>query len=229
MKKYAISILSAGLDSILATHLAMKHYTISLAITFNYGQRAFTKEASHAEKFCIEHNIQHQIIHLPWLEQITQSSIVNTDRSIPTTTIQSIDNNAQERANLVWVPNRNGIFVSIAAAYAESNCAESIVAGFNAEEAATFSDNSQQFLDKTNDQLIFATRHKITLISPTIEFTKKEIASHFISEHIPFDSFWSCYQNFDLMCGKCESCIRSMRAFQAIGVWEKISHRYRSQ
>ena len=41
---------------------------------------------------------------------------------------------AKETAHLVWVPNRNGLFINIAASYGDAFGYDHIVVGFNAEE-----------------------------------------------------------------------------------------------
>ena len=50
-----------------------------------------------------------------------------------------------ESAKNVWVPNRNGAFINIAASFCDAYEADYIVIGFNAEEAVTFPDNSTDF------------------------------------------------------------------------------------
>ena len=55
---------------------------------------------------------------------------------------------SSKTASSVWVPARNMVFTSIAVSYAESIGAEKIIVGWDAEEAATFPDNSKEFLER---------------------------------------------------------------------------------
>ena len=80
MKK-AISVLSGGLDCTVATSVYSKDYEIH-AITFNYGQKSFKRELQASKEICEKMGFKHYVIDLPWLAQISTSSL-NTDEDIP--------------------------------------------------------------------------------------------------------------------------------------------------
>ncbi len=126
-----------------------------------------------------------------------------------------MEKNARCNANAVWVPNRNALFIAAASAIAESENISAVIAGFNAEEARTFPDNSHDFLRAQNAALAFSTRGLVRVISPTIDMTKKEIAREFLRLGLDRNSIWPCYEGFDTPCGKCESCVRDDMAFKA--------------
>ena len=75
----------------------------------------------------------------------------------------------------VWVPNRNGLFINIAAAYADSYEFDYIIIGANKEEAKTFSDNSKQFIKDINSSLKTSTNHDVKVLAPLINLDKNEI------------------------------------------------------
>ena len=143
MKK-AISVLSGGLDCTVATSVFSKEHEIH-AITFNYGQKAFKRELQASKEICNKMNWNHEVIDLPWLAEISNSSL-NTDEDIPELKEEDLDdlNKSQESAINVWVPARNTVFTSIALSYAESIGADAIIVGWNGEEGATFPDNSKE-------------------------------------------------------------------------------------
>ena len=214
-RETAISILSGGMDSTVATALALREMDVILALTFDYGQRAAKNEVAAAENFCAQHKIQHQVIEIPWLKNWTKTSLVNKNQQVPAISALELDQNFSadlERAKKVWVPNRNGVFLSIAAAAAESLGAEYLIAGFNEEEAATFPDNSQSYLEAMNHSLSFSTLNQVKLISPTIRLNKKEIAKTAKHLGIELSQLWSCYEGGEQPCGICESCVRQARA-----------------
>jgi 7-cyano-7-deazaguanine synthase len=125
-----------------------------------------------------------------------------------------------ETAEAVWVPNRNGVFVNIAAAFAESLGADTIVAGFNKEEAATFPDNSQEFVAVENAALQYSTRKHPLVVSYTIELGKAEIVDLGRSIGAPICDIWSCYHGGPEHCWQCESCARLERALRQAQAWE---------
>lgn len=211
----AISILSGGMDSTVATALALRDMNIILALTFDYGQRAAAREITAARIFCTQHGIPHQVITLPWLKNWTNTSLVDQNQQVPSTSVSELDHNFSadlERAKKVWVPNRNGVFLSIAAAAAESLGAAYLITGFNEEEAATFPDNSQNYLEAMNHSFSFSTLNQVKLISPTIRLNKAEIAKTAKQLEIDLSQLWSCYEGGEKPCGACESCVRQQRA-----------------
>lgn len=226
MKQRAITLLSGGLDSTVATYLAAKYFEIKLALTFDYGQRAVLQEIKTAKKICNTLGIKHKVIEIPWLKSITNTALVNNNIAIPNTQESRIDTNALRRAKTVWVPNRNGIFISIAAAFAESMKCDTIITGFNKEEAETFPDNSSDFVFAINKTLKFSTANKVQVTSPTIKLTKTEIAQYFIKLKIDSGSIWCCYHGGKKLCGKCESCARTIRAFKKNGEFERIEKNF---
>ena len=221
-----IALLSGGLDSTVATAMAHADARVHTALTFDYGQRAREREAETARAFCRRHRIEHRVIELPWLKAWTSTALVDRRHSLPQVGVEGLDAGGEARARATWVPNRNGLFIAIAAALAEGLELSSVVAGFNAEEAAAFPDNSQAFLDAANASLGFSTLHRIRVVSPTAPMTKAEIARQFLDLSLDPQLFWCCYEGDEKLCGRCESCSRTLRAFAAVGRPELIRGRF---
>lgn len=210
----AIGLLSGGLDSVVSMGLARREHRIVLALTFDYGQRARAREAAAAAWFCRRWEIPHEVIPLPWLGAMTTTALVNRTPALPQYDAGGLTDRRRQSASAaaVWVPNRNGLFVNIAAAYAEARGAEWIVTGFNTEEAATFPDNSAAFVERVNAALAYATRTHPTVVSYTQQMTKGEIVRRARALEIPLDHCWPCYEGGETVCGTCESCVRFQRA-----------------
>ena len=228
MSTKAIALLSGGLDSVVATRMAMDSMEVACALTFDYGQRAFPRESETAERICEAWGIEFRSIELPWLAGWTDTALVDRRKELPAVTADDLEADAEDRAKAVWVPNRNGVFANVAAAFAESTGIDSIIMGLNAEEAVTFPDNSEPFLEATNGALALSTQNGVRLESPTLAMTKREIAERFIAFDIDPGLFWCCYEVGEKLCGRCESCARAMRAFKAVGGWKRVSNRFES-
>ena len=226
MPTKAIALHSGGLDSTVAAHLAMREVEIACALTFDYGQRARKRETIAAGLSCEAMGVEHRIVELPWLAEATRTALVNEGEAIPSVSPDALGEGDDERAAAVWVPNRNGVLIAAAAAIAEGMGVERIVAGFNAEEAEAFPDNSAPFVEATNEALEYSTRNSVKLMSPTLHMTKGEIAHQFVLLDLEPDSFWCCYEGGERLCGKCESCARTIRAFRQEGAWAAISDRF---
>lgn len=218
--KKSVVLLSGGLDSTVALKKSVDISNVVLALTFDYGQRAASKEAAAAAKMSARYNVEHRLIELPWLKEITKTALVCTDEKIPELSKNELDGaggKTTESAKNVWVPNRNGAFINIAASFAEALGAELIIAGFNMEEAATFPDNSPEFIEAINSSLGYSTLSKVKLVSPTSSLNKKEIVRLGMEIDAPLELIWSCYEGGDKMCGYCESCMRLKRALEDAG------------
>lgn len=208
----AVVLLSSGLDSTVNFHEALESDDVLLCLTFDYGQRAAKKEIENAKKQCEFHKIPHKVIDLKWFSDFTNTSLVSQKMDIPTQVkIESLSA-SQESAKAVWVPNRNGIFLNIAAGFAEGLGADSIVVGFNKEEAATFPDNTQEYIDKLNDAFEYSTSNKIKVKCFTTDLDKTEIAKRAKDLKVNLNWVWPCYKGGDKICGECESCLRFLRA-----------------
>ncbi len=217
MKK-AISVLSGGLDCTVATSVYSKDYEIH-AITFNYGQKSFKRELQASKEICENMGFKHYVINLPWLAQISTSSL-NTDEDIPEIKENELDNleKSQETAKSVWVPARNMVFTSIATSFAESIGAEIIIVGWDAEEAATFPDNSKEFMDASNELISIGSPENIKIEAPAIDLNKEEIVKLGVEVGAPMELSYSCYAGRDKHCGICESCMRRKRAFKKLKI-----------
>lgn len=217
MSDKKIVLLSGGLDSIVSFKKSYDSGSVVLLLTFDYGQRAAKREIEAAVAVAGRYGISHEIITLPWLQKITKTALVSKDRALPELKERELDDfcKATESAKAVWVPNRNGVFINIAASYCESLGAQTIISGFNVEEASTFPDNSISFIDAINGSLFYSTLNKVRVISPLSDLDKKAIVRLGIEIDAPLDLVWSCYRGGNRMCGRCEACKRLKRGFEA--------------
>ena len=106
----SIILLSGGLDSLVSLGLSKEKYNVALALTFDYGQKSASQEIEASRKICEYYGIEHKVIKLDWLREITHTAIVTED---------ALPEGIQESSKSVWVPNRNGLFLNIAASFAD--------------------------------------------------------------------------------------------------------------
>lgn len=212
----AVILLSGGLDSLVSLGVAKNELNIELALTFDYGQRTVKKEIAASKKIAQHYGIEHKVIELPWLRDITTTSLVNTAESLPQLDSSELDTMELigESAKKVWVPNRNGVFLNIAASFADSMGFTHIVFGANKEEAMTFPDNSAAFVGEINHSFEYSTLVKPKVIAPLVDNTKKETVEIAVKHNVPLNLVRSCYTDSEKHCGNCESCLRLKRALQ---------------
>jgi 7-cyano-7-deazaguanine synthase len=226
----AITLLSSGLDSVAALAIAAESLDIELAITFDYGQRAGEREIEYSQKVCEYFGIEHKIIKLDWLSEITSTSLVNRNADVPTLSFRDLDEITlakitEASAKSVWVPNRNGIMLNIAGAFAETRECDYLVVGFNGEEAETFPDNSFAYVQAMDKAFSYSTQNRVKILAPLIELCKTEIVRKALEVKAPLEYSWSCYHGGKVPCGECESCVRRARAFKNAGMIDPLLER----
>ena len=207
----SIILLSGGLDSLVSLGLSKNKYNISLALTFDYGQKSVKHEIDAARRICEFYDLEHKVILLPWLKDITHTALVS-DNPVP---VNYALENPNASANAVWVPNRNGLFLNIAASFADAGDYDYIIIGANKEEGQTFPDNTKEFIDAINKEFIFSAHKKIQAAAPLINSEKYDIVKLALENKIPLELVWSCYCGKEKHCGECESCTRLKKALKA--------------
>lgn len=207
-----VALLSGGLDSGVAAACFAERpeHELRAALFCDYGQRAAAPELRAATRLAQRLGVELHRYELPWLRSLAERSgaaLIAGNDALPGATAEAPGDEASARA--VWVPARNAVFVSIAAALAETVGAGCVIAGFNREEAATFPDNSRAFLEAATAFLGLGTRDGMRVESPTVDWDKPRIVAE--AQRLGFvqDDFWSCYDGGERPCGRCESCVRS--------------------
>lgn len=207
----AVILMSGGLDSLVALGYSRNQtdYNVELALTFDYGQKSASAEIKASRKICEFYNVEHKVIKLDWLKEITKTSLVN-DIEIPDSQFET-----KKSAEMVWVPNRNAVFLNIAASFCDSFGYNYILYGANKDESKTFPDNTEEFRSQISKTFESSTLVKPKVVAPLINYTKSDIVRIAVEGSMPLDLVMSCYNSIDKHCGKCESCYHLKKALIA--------------
>jgi 7-cyano-7-deazaguanine synthase len=162
-----------------------------------------------ARRVARHYSVPHRVIALPWYRALLPESFAGAGQQVPEPEVFG-----EESAKAVWVPGRNLVFVAIAAAWAERLGARELVTGFNAEEAATFPDNSARFVRAATAVLGLSSLRKVRLTAPLAGLDKRGIVRLGRELGAPLELAWSCYRGGRSPCGRCESCRRRAAATQ---------------
>jgi 7-cyano-7-deazaguanine synthase len=205
VKPKSIVLLSGGLDSTVSATIGRQKTELLFALTFDYGQRAARMEIRAARRICRALKIKHKAVTLPFFKDFKKLRMLKrTKRASPKQYIRLKD---------VWIPNRNSLFINVAACYAEYYGAEVIITGFNRDEAQEFPDNKTQFIAAINHSLMYSTLKKVKVISYVADYTKKQIFKVGKRYKAPLQYIYSCYLGAEKMCGECASCKRLNECF----------------
>jgi 7-cyano-7-deazaguanine synthase len=220
MKK-AVVILSGGMDSTTALFIAKKEGYDIIPVHFNYGQRTQKRELKAFNDICEYAKITNKyIIDLPFFKQIGASALVDTHLEVPTEGIKP-------GIPITYVPFRNGIFLSIAAAIAEKEKAEAIFIGVVEEDSSGYPDCREDFIKKMQNAINAGTKPEtvIEIKTPLIHLKKEDIVKEALKVNAPLELTWSCYKNEDEACGVCDSCRLRLKGFEKAGIKDKIPYK----
>lgn len=217
-KEKAVVLLSGGLDSTVALAWTAGEYELGRVVFIDYGQRAAGVEARAADALARHFEVELATVRLPFFSEICGHLSVMAGDETEHDELPEVSGAPLRDLSQVWIPNRNGVFVSIGAAFAEALDCRVLVTGFNAEEADQFPDNSAEFVRRANSLLELSTLEEVRLECPLVGLSKVDIVEMGAELSAPLEFIYSCYSGDELMCGRCMSCLHIKNAVSKLSV-----------
>jgi 7-cyano-7-deazaguanine synthase len=213
----AVLIFSGGLDSTtLLYDLIDQGYEVT-AVTFDYSQK-HKKEIRCAEKTCKKLHVPHKMVNLPVLNDLAPSSLTRDSWKVPE------GHYAEETMKQTVVPNRNMIFLSLAAAYAIGIGAKNLYYAAHAGDHAIYPDCRPAFVSAMTTALHLCDWNDLVLNVPYLWLSKGDIVKKGIGLGVDYADTWSCYKGESLACGKCGACTERLEAFDQAGVPDPLKY-----
>lgn len=191
-----IVLLSGGLDSatLLYTLYNKAPLDQTIAVFFNYGQKAAEKERAAAK--AVTESVKAQFIerNAEDLFAGSRSSLLDRTKSVCKDT---------------EVEFRNGTLIAAAITLARivfgnEECCLYYGAAMMREP---FPDCTEEFVKAYNQMAQIATGGKVHIKAPLIRKGKDEIMKDAKELGVPIDKTWSCYEGRETPCGICPACI----------------------
>lgn len=245
-EKKAVVIFSGGLDSTTLLYgLVRDGYQIH-ALAFDYGQR-FKRELEVSKQIINELNstikpkskqIVFKIVDISDLSKIYESIPLIGNKKIKFPKVKPEDadlrmysrpegrKRANESLEFSTIPFRNGIFLSIAVAYAESIKFNGVwVAAHKSLLGTVFPDCTDEFITSFEATAMHGTNNQnMRIFAPFLNMTKDEIIAYASDKinskklRVPLEKTYSCYAGTKLNCGTCNNCVPRIEAFSRAGV-----------
>ena len=225
MSKKALVLSSGGVDSTTCLSLAINKFGSEnvTSVSFFYGQK-HDKELKCARELANYYHIKHYELDLSSIMQYSNCSLLtNSTQEIKHQSYaEQIAENGEVRVS-TYVPFRNGLMLSAAAALADSiyeNEECDIYIGAHADDAAgnAYADCSTEFVDAMAKAINIGTYEKIKIVAPFVDSNKAGVVKKGLELKTPYELTWSCYEGKDTPCGKCGTCIDRAAAFAANNV-----------
>lgn len=226
-KPKAVILLSGGLDSTTVLHIAMAEGYRCYCLSFAYGQRQDIElERAMAIAEATDAS-QHLVLQLD-LGKIGGSALT-TDHPVPKNRqLEDISSKIPD----TYVPGRNIIFLSHAAAWAEVVGARHIFIGVNALDYSGYPDCRPEFIDSFEKTINLGTKagseseKHFTIHAPLMRMSKGEIIRQGLTLGIDYANTHSCYDPDEQgqACGACDSCLLRLKGFQEAGIPDPVKY-----
>lgn len=229
MGEKAIVLFSGGIDSTTALHWGKKHFTQVQALVFSYSQR-HSIEVKMAGKIAAFQNIPCTIVEFP-LKGLVSSALIGRDREIPRS-----DDRPRGKGSIpvTYVPFRNGIFLAVAAAVAESRNIFHLITGFHVLDSPDYPDTTGAFTRKMEAAInqgtsAFQTGQKFRIHAPFLKKKKKEIIARGLRMGADYSFSISCYRGEEIPCLNCPACVIRSQAFSQLNLEDPLVIRLKKE
>lgn len=218
----ALVILSGGQDSTTCLYWAIHEFerqNVS-TISFDYGQR-HAIELQAAQKVSEIAGVAHQILPINTFSCLGGNALTD-------------DIDVQEEAHPsdglpnTFVPGRNLIFMTFAAAYAYHHNIEHLITGVAQTDFSGYPDCREGTLSALEQTLRLGLAYNITLHTPLMNLTKSETVE--LAEKLgAMDAMaytHTCYNGEQPPCGKCQACQLRAKGFAEAGLNDPLIERF---
>lgn len=227
--KESVILFSGGIDSTTALYWALNRYDKVQALTFDYGQH-HRIEIAMSQKISRNLKVPHKIISVD-LNQIGGSSL--TDSRVPLPKYEDIEE-IKDQLPSTYVPFRNGIFLALAAAWAEVEEINDIICGFNIIDSPNYPDTRKIFVDAMERALNLGTKASLGqepfhILSPFVNLKKAEIIKRGLSLGADYSYSISCYRGGEVPCQMCSACLLRQKAWEGAGLEDPLILRLKKE
>ncbi|HEY5627000.1 MAG TPA: 7-cyano-7-deazaguanine synthase QueC [Nitrospira sp.] len=221
----AVLLASGGLDSTVTAAIAKADGCELYFLTINYGQR-HAVEVDRARQVSAAMGAAHHAVVALDLRAIGGSALTS-DIDVPK------DRDASTRGRgipVTYVPGRNLIFLSLAAAHAEVVGAWRIYFGANVLDYSGYPDCRPEFIQAFEAAVNAGTKAGVEgkpfrVLAPLLTMTKAEIIRKGLALQAPLHLTHSCYDPVgSLACGRCDSCLIRREGFAQAGVVDPVPY-----
>jgi 7-cyano-7-deazaguanine synthase len=217
----AVVLLSGGMDSATTAAIARTRGFGVHALSFRYGQR-HAAELRAAQRVADHLGVKRHVILDIDLRAIGGSALTG-DMAVPKDTPVDV---IGARIPHTYVPARNTIFLSFALGLAEVIGASDIFIGANALDYSGYPDCRPEYFQAFQQLAGLATRagveerRRITIHTPLIELSKREIIEQGLALGVDYGLTLTCYDPSPegLACGRCEACLLRLKGFREVGM-----------
>lgn len=225
----AVVLLSGGLDSTTILAIARRDGFAVNALSFSYGQR-HRAEVDAARRIAGSAGVARHEIAVIDLRAFGGSALT---AEIPVPKNRDVSAHpSHEDIPVTYVPARNTIFLAYALGFAEVTGSSDIYIGVNALDYSGYPDCRPEYIRAFELMANLATKasvqdgRKITIRTPLMRLTKREIIQLGNSLGVDYSQTTSCYDPAAAgeACGECDACRLRLKGFAEAGLTDPIPY-----
>ena len=209
-KNKAIILVSGGMDSCVTIAQAVKNNYEPAFLHVNYGQRTEKRELQAFHKIADFYQVKNRMVtDITHLFNIGGSCLTDTTIDVPNANLDNTN------IPISYVPFRNANILAIAVSWGEVIHANAIFVGAVEEDSSGYPDCRRAFFDAFEKVIMEGTKPNtnISIHTPLIHLSKKEIILLGQKLNAPLALTWSCYKKENKPCGICDSCVLRSKGF----------------
>lgn len=216
----AVVVVSGGADSVTLLYHAVQFEPEVVALSFHYGQK-HSRELHYANWHATRRARTHIILDISTIAEAAMrgSALTSADVAVP-----HIKDALGDPQPASYVPNRNMIFLSIAAGIAEAEGYNTIYYGAQKHDLYGYWDTTTEFVSAMNMVIAQNRKHTLKLVAPFLHMSKTEVIARGLELGVDYSQTWSCYQGKPKACGVCPTCAERLQAFANLGIPDPIRY-----
>lgn len=220
----AVVLLSGGLDSSTLLHYVIRRLGARevYALSFLYGQKHRRELEAAAWQAKAAGVTAHDVVDMGFFAALTPGGSALTDPAMAISALSDLSAGELSQPP-TYVPNRNMMLLSVAAAYAESRGVGALFYGAQTQDRYGYWDCTPEFLDRINAVLALNRRGAVRVLAPFVGLRKADELKLGLELGVDYAHTWTCYRGGEHPCRECPSCEERALAFQEVGIPDPLS------
>jgi 7-cyano-7-deazaguanine synthase len=208
MRKRVVVLHSGGMDSTVCLFQAHADGHDVFSVGIDYNQR-LSVELLYAARQCERIAVPREVIKVNWQKPIRQIPVGRTVDEM------------RGSVSPAFLPGRNAIFLTLAAAHAAGLKADEVQTGLNCVDFSGYPDCTPEFFEAASSMLRLAIPNGPQLRAPLLELSKREIGRRAADLGLGKADTWSCYRPQVtavgiVPCLVCDACVLHEHAWESI-------------
>ncbi len=225
MKPKALVVLSGGQDSTTCLYWALREYGAGnvTSVTFDYGQR-HSIELQCAKEIAAMAGVENTILPIDTLSALGGNALTAEIK------IQSELDKKTKLPN-TFVPGRNLIFLTYAAAFAYQGDIQALVTGVAETDYSGYPDCREETMRALEKAINLGMESEINIRTPLMHMSKKATVE-LARELGALDALaysHTCYEGVQPPCAACPACILRAKGFEEAGISDPLVERFISK